>query len=338
MKTMIRQLLARESLSYAQCYTLFSLLINANISQQAAVLALLAQKKESIPEILAARTFLLEHSCLHPMIGSQCPDNLVDLVGTGGDEIGTFNISTAASLVVASCGVPVAKHGGGRVTSLSGSQDVIEQLKVHGCKTEKEIIEHLKIHRFAYINAAQFNPLFKTFKTLRTSLGFPTLFNILGPLSNPLRPKRQMIGVYKQDLVPVVAQVLKETGSIHALVVHAQEGMDELSVSGQTFVAEVKDGDINEYVVCPRSFHFPKYTLSDVLGGAPIENANTIQSILNHELEGAKKDVVLLNAAAGLYVAGVVSSLHEGVLMAQDAIASGVSREHFSRLQQGVRS
>jgi len=337
MNAIIRQLLARESLSQAQCYTLFSGMEAANRSQQAVILSLLAAKKESVHEILAVRQFLLEHATLDPMLANRMPDNLIDLVGTGGDGVGTFNISTAASLVVASCHVPVAKHGGGRVTGLSGSADVIQALRIPLHHLIDDILDSLHRHGYAYLSAMHFNPLFQTFKPIRSQLDFPTIFNVLGPLTNPLQPKRQVVGVFRRDLVPVVASVLQATGSIHAMVVHAVEGLDELSVSGPTDIAEIGPYGIKEYRLDPRELGFPSYALSDVLGGTSMQNADTIRAIFNGEVKGAKRDIVLLNAAAGLMVADDVSTFSEGIERAADAITSGAARDLLNRIQLGAQ-
>lgn len=336
MKSIMRQLLARESLSVEQSYALFAELATANELQQGVILALLAAKGESGYEIMGAQQFLSEQSALDSSILQSCPVGLVDMVGTGGDGLGTFNISTAASMLVASCGVPVAKHGGGRVTSRSGSADVMTGLSVPLYLTVSKVLHSLQANHYAYICAPYFNKTLNAFGRIRSQLGFPTIFNVVGPLINPLKPKRQVIGVYRKDLVPVVAAILQETGSIHALVIHAAEGLDELSVSGPTFVAEVDARGIREYTVSPQSFGFAPSTLQDVLGGTPEENAKLIQAIFSGQLQGAKRDIVLLNAAAGLLVADKVTTLAEGIEMAREAIVSGRTLALLHRLQQGV--
>ncbi len=337
MKTAMRQLLAQQSFSEEQCYDLFSALSTASELQQGVILALLTAKGETLSEIIGARAFLLEQSTLEPALLSALSEDRVDLVGTGGDGIGTFNISTAASMVVASCGVPVVKHGGGRVTSRSGSADVMTGLGVPLYLTASKLIDSFQRHYYAYICAPYFNKALNAFGRVRSQLGFPTIFNIIGPLINPLRPKRQVIGVYRKALVPVIAEVLRQTGSIHALVVHAEEGLDELSVSGPNYVAEVDAQGIREYMISPSTLGFPTSTLDEVMGGTPDENANMIQSIFSGNLVGAKRDIVLLNAAAGLLVADKVRTLVEGIEMAREAIVSGQTQALLHRLQQGEK-
>lgn len=335
MKSIMRQLLARESLSFEQSYALFAALPTANELQQGVILALLAAKGESLHEVMGAQQYLGEQSALDASVLQSCPADLVDLVGTGGDGLGTFNISTAASMVVASCGVCVAKHGGGRVTSRSGSADVMTGLNVPLYLTASKVLNSLNVNRYAYLCAPYFNQTLNAFGRIRSQLGFPTIFNVIGPLINPLKPKRQVIGVYRQDLMPVVAEILQQTGSIHALVVHAEEGLDELSVSGPSLITEVTAQGICEYQVSPESFGFSPSMLQDVLGGTPEENAKTIQAIFSGQLSGAKRDIVLLNAAAGLLVSDKVMTLADGVEMAREAIVSGRTQALLHRLQQG---
>jgi anthranilate phosphoribosyltransferase len=338
MQSAICQLLARESLSETACYDLFSKFKKADATQQVIILTLLASKGESISELMAAREFVLQQLPFSLSGRDDLPSNIIDLVGTGGDGMGTFNISTAASLVVASCGVYVAKHGGGRSTSLSGSADVITELGIQTYQSFSDIIKSLHQHHYAYLRASYFNDFLSAVAPLRKQLGFPTIFNALGPLVNPLAPKRQVIGVYKKDLLPIVATLLKKTGSVHALVVHAEEGLDELSVSGINHVVEVKGHDIIESIVDPRSLGFPVSALQDVIGGTPEKNAQILQAIFSGELTGAKRDIVLLNAAAGLFVADKVSTLLEGVEMARDAIVSGKTLALLHKLQKGEKA
>lgn len=333
----ISQLLDLKSLSKTQSYTLFANLGQASPIEQAVLLTLLAAKGESFQEILGAREFLIEQSSIDLELSKKCPTTTIDLVGTGGDGLGTFNISTAASLVVASCGVFVAKHGGRSATSVSGSTDVMSALNLPIYQTSADVMQCLYENQYTYLCGPYFNPTLALFSPLRKQLGFPTIFNILGPLLNPLRLKRQVIGVYRKDLVPIVAAVLKETGSIHALVVHAHEGLDEFSVSGPTYVAEVSQDEIKEYTVFPNSFGFHPSTLRNVIGDTPDANAAIIQSIFSNQLNDAKLDIVLLNAAAGLLVADKVSSLIDGVDMARDAISSGRTMALLHQLQKGIQ-
>lgn len=338
MKSAVRQLLAQKSLSEAECESLFSQLGQADEVQQAIIFSLMAAKGESILELLAAREFVLKHAIFEQSLLKDCPENTIDLVGTGGDEIGTFNISTAASLVVASCGVYVAKHGGGRSTSLSGSADVVTALGIPAYQTSGEVINSLHQHHYAYLRAPYFNEFLGVFAGLRKKLGFPTMLNVLGPLVNPLRLKRQVIGVYRHSLLPVVAGVLHKTGSTHALVVHGSEGLDELSVSGLNHVIEICDGEMKPYVIDPQALGFAPSMIQDVVGGSAAVNAEIIQAIFSGTLFGPKRDIVILNAAAGLLVADKVATLQDGITMAREAIASGNALALLHQLQQGLEN
>ncbi len=230
MKEYLLELIDRKNLSRTQTYDLLSKLLEAPLEQQAAILALFSAKKECVEEILGSRDFFLEHS-----MKVDCPYDAIDLAGTGGDAIGTFNISTAASLVIASCGIHVAKHGGRNATSKSGSTDVLESLKIQLSNNPKEVLSSLKSNKFAYLSGPLFNPLLKHFRCLKKNIGIPNIFNIICPLLNPTQLKRQVIGVYSKDLLMSIATVLKASGSNHVLVVHSEDGLDEISISAHTY-------------------------------------------------------------------------------------------------------
>ncbi len=329
MERYIETLLKGNSLSREESYSLQAGLQDAPREQQAAILALLRVKGETVDELLGAQDFLLKHA---PQV--ECPFDAIDMVGTGGDKSGTFNISTASSLIVASCGVWVAKHGGRSSTSQSGSMDVVECLGLRPMDTLEAVKASLHSHRYAYLSAPLFNQALKSFGPLRKALGFPTLFNIVGPLVNPLQLKRQVIGVYCKDLIKKVSEVLKINGSCHALVVHSEDGLDELSISAPTHMAELKDGKIEEYVVDPSEVGLPFASLHEVKGGAPRENAKIIRRILSGDIQGPPFDILVLNSAAGLLVADKVKNLREGVKLARDAIVSGKAQALLNKLTQ----
>ncbi len=332
MKTLVRQLLARESLSQSQCHALFTSMIHAHVAEQAAILTLFTVKHETAQELLAIRAFLLSHTTFDRDKFVFGLDNIVDITGTGGDGLRTFNISTAASLILSSAGIPVVKHGSTSVTSMTGSADVIQHLRIPPSSTIDEINAALSKHRYAFLKASHFNHLFDKFKTVRTMIGFPTLFNILGPLMNPVSPKRMVLGVYRKELVGVVAEVLRELGMMHALVVHAKNGMDELNVCGETYVAEIKHQEIKIYTISTDAFHFPQYTIDELSVSNSIESANVIQAIFSRQRFGAKRDAVLLNAAAGFLVADVVENLVDGIAMAKDLVDSGKALRFLATL------
>lgn len=324
----IDQLVADLPLTREKSYNLFSQMATYPLSQQALILNTLSQKEETVEMLLGAMDALLEHT-----IFIHYPHEVIDIVGTGGDGLKTFNISTAASLVVASCGVTVAKHGGRRVTSLSGSTDVLAALGIPMPHTADASIALLNKQNYAYLSAPLFNPLLNAFAEVRKQLGVPTLFNTLGPLINPIRPKRQVLGVYRQHLVPTIAQVLKTTGVKHALVVHSKDGLDELSISGPTYIAEVRDGLIREYQITPEAVGLKSAPLQDVIGGNSTENANLIRDLFLGKIQDAKLNIVLLNSAAGLLVGNKVTTLQEGVEMARSAIATGMAANFLHHIQ-----
>lgn len=332
MKSVVHHLLDRKVLSYAQCHALFSSILNSHFIDQASVLALFAAKHETADELLAIRDFLLQYTQFDHQNFYFDSNTIVDMTGTGGDGLKTFNISTAASLVVASFGIPVVKHGGGRVTSTSGSADVIECLRISASNNAKETAHALKSFSYAFLRASQFNSVFDRFKTVRSMLGFPTLLNILGPLINPVLPKRLVLGVYRASLVDVVAEVLMQLGVIHALVVHAQSGLDELCICAETRVAEIQNRQIKYSVLSAASFGFPDYGTDDLCVKNAIESASVIRDILSGQLYGAKRDAVLLNAAAGFLVADVVDNLHDGMSVARELIDSGKTAFFLQKL------
>jgi anthranilate phosphoribosyltransferase len=328
---MIKKLLNLENLTQKEAYELFNEFAAYEPEKQSAVLALLRAKKETTEEIFGALQYFAQHS-----INITHDLEVVDIVGTGGDGMGTFNISTAASIVMASCGVLVAKHGGRSATSKAGSQDVVQALGIQIPQTAEESLKTLQQTNYTYLWAPLFNEELKKYGGLRQKLGFPTIFNTLGPLLNPMRPKRCLIGVYRKDLVQKVAEVLAAQMVNHALVVHSDDGLDELSISSNTHVIEVKGISIKEYDLIPQDFGFSKTQLSDVRGGDATENATIICDILSGAIKGPKLDIVLLNAAAGLYVAGKSASIAEGVPLVKAAIEKGKAIQWLNKLRGSI--
>jgi anthranilate phosphoribosyltransferase len=329
MTVYLNQLMTGNHLTRHESYALFLQMATYPLLQQAEILSAWAKKKETEDELLGAMDALLEHS-----VSIDYPHEVVDIVGTGGDGLKTFNISTAASLVVASCGVTVAKHGGRRVISLSGSTDVLAELGVPMPQTSDASITLLKTRGYAYLWAPLFNPLLGAFGEVRKQLGIPTILNTLGPLINPIYPKRQVLGVYNQHLLPIIAQVLKASGLYHALVVHSEDGLDEFSMSAPTHVAELRHGLITEYQVRPEDVGLKSAPLQDIVGGNSTENANIIRDLFSGKINDAKLDIVLLNSAAGLLVGNQVATLKEGVERARKAITSGLAATFLHTLQR----
>jgi anthranilate phosphoribosyltransferase len=262
--------------------------------------------------------------------------DMVDTCGTGGDGKGTFNISTVAALVAAGAGCKVAKHGNRSVSSRCGSADLLERLGVNievSVVNAAACVEEVGI---GFLFAPSFHPAMKHAVGPRKELGIRTIFNILGPLTNPARARRQLLGVYDKKLVRPVAQVLLNLDCERALVVHGADGLDEITVTGHTYVAEVRDGELREYTLCPDDFGLDRHDAAELRADGGEENALFARAILDNE-GGARQDIVVLNAAAAIYVAGRARSIGEGITQARAAIASGRAREKLTRLRERAK-
>ena len=291
-----------------------------------AFLMALRVRGETVDEITGAAKFLRAR-----MTTVDAPPNAVDIVGTGGDSHGTYNVSTAAAFVAAGAGVPIAKHGNRAVTSLSGASDVLAALGVKLDVPPVAVSRAINDSGVGFLWAPLYHPAMKIWAPIRTDLGLRTLFNLLGPLCNPANVKRQILGVYKRDLVEPIAEVLKNLGSVHAWVVHGTDGMDELTTTGATTVAELHDGNITVFEVTPEDAGLPRAVLADLKGGDAAHNAAALRMLLQGE-QGPYRDIVVLNAAAALIVAGKARSLEDGVIKAQSAIDTGAAARALDRL------
>ena len=278
-------------------------------------------KKETIGEIAAAATVMREFAT--PVV---VPDHthLVDLAGTGGDSSHTFNISTTSIFVAAAAGARVAKHGGRSVSSTSGSADVLEALGACITLAPDQVASCLAETGIGFMFAPNHHASMKHAAPVRKELGVRTIFNILGPLTNPAGAPNQLMGVFHPDLVGIQVRVLQRLGSQHVLVVHGMNGMDEISLSGETLVGELKNGEVREYTVHPSDFGLPVYDSRVLRVANKEESVACIRRALANE-EGPVRDVVLLNAGAALYAAGVVPAITEGVKRAREAVASGAA-------------
>ena len=257
----------------------------------------------------------------------------LDTCGTGGDGAHTFNVSTAAALVVAGAGVVVAKHGNRAVSSQCGSADVFEALGVNLNATADRVVQALNETNLAFFFAPAWHPSMRHAGPTRRELGVRTAFNLLGPLTNPAGPRRQLIGVSRPEHTELVARTLGELGSERAWVVHGAGGLDELSTLGHTKVSELRNGTVNTFYVHPADVNIPAATKDDLAGGSAAENAAMIERVLDGEA-GPRRDIVLLNAGAALLVAGAAESLPRGVESAAAAIESGKARATLDRLRQ----
>ncbi len=286
--------------------------------QQAAFLSLLRGRGETVAEITGAATLLRER-----MITVAAPANAIDIVGTGGDGHATFNISTAVAFVVAGAGIPVAKHGNRAVSSKSGASDVLAALGVN-LDASHATVTRATQHQIGFLWAPLYHPTMKVWAPVRAELGFRTLFNLLGPLSNPAGVKFQVLGVFDRAYVVAMAETLRNLGSTRAWVVHGADGMDELTTTGVTHVAELRDGIIRSFDVTPEDAGLARATLTELAGGDATHNASAMRRLFQSE-PGPYRDIVLLNAAAALVVAGSVQTLAQGVQDAARSIDTGAA-------------
>ena len=263
----------------------------------------------------------------------KCIDGAIDMCGTGGDSSGTFNVSTAASFVVAAAGVPVAKHGNRSMTSKSGSADVLEALGVNISLSIEDVSECIEKIGIGFMFAPSLHPAMKHAMGARKSLGVRTVFNVLGPLCNPAGVRRQLMGIYNGDLTEIVANVFKRLGSINAMIVHGDDGLDEISTTAKTKISHLQNtGEIISESFSALEYGFSLASLEDLKGGSPELNAKIIQDILSGNENGKKTDIVILNAAAGILVGGKVESINDGIDVARDMISSGASMDVLHKL------
>src|SRR5476649_1564412 len=294
-------------------------------------------KKETIGEISAAAQVMREFATT-VAVGND--KHLVDTCGTGGDSAHTFNVSTAAAIVAAAAGAKVAKHMGRSVLSSSGSADVLEALGANIALTPLQVGSAIEEIGLGFMFAPSHHAAMKYAAPVRKELGVRTIFNLLGPLTNPAGAKNQIMGVFHPDLVGIQVRVLQRLGSEHVMVVYGMNGMDEVSLSGETLVGELKDGQVREYAVHPSDFGLPVYDSRVLRVANQQESVACIRRALSNE-DGPVRDVVLLNAGAALYCAGVAASVSEGVKRAREAVAAGAAQaklEQFVALTQKLKS
>jgi anthranilate phosphoribosyltransferase len=303
-------------------------------------LASLHRKGETAEEIVAFVNALMKRA-INPMIDpAELPGPMIDICGTGGDGLSLFNVSTAAMFVVAAGGAVVAKHGNRRVTSSCGSADVLEELGVAIDLTPEQLNESLKRHGLGFVFARIYHPAFRALAAMRERLArqnMRTVFNLLGPLLNPARPSRQLIGVFDPRLTGVFAEVLQQLGHERAWIVHGLgddgAGMDDISISGATTIAELENGKINSAVLDVSWLGVPRAPVSALEGGNARDNAQTIEAILSGKIRDAKRDMTVVNAAGGFVVAGRAKDLNGGIELAREEIDSGRALEKLRALQ-----
>ncbi len=326
----LTKLIDRHDLPFAEMRELMQHIMGGQLTpaQIAAVLIALRTKGETVTEIAAAAAVMRE---LSTKVSVKNTGHLVDTCGTGGDGAQTFNISTTSAFVAAAAGAHVAKHGGRSVSSTCGSADVLEKLGVNVSLTADQVAQCVGSIGVGFMFAPNHHSAMKHAAPVRRELGVRTLFNLLGPLTNPAGAQNQVLGVFHQSLTAKLAQVLGELGSRHVLVVHGADGMDEISISEGTYIAELKDGKVREYTVHPDLFGLASAPIGMLRVTNADEACEKLLGVLNNEV-GAPRDIVQLNAGAAIYVAGLTATLKEGVAKADRVIASGAAKTKLDQL------
>lgn len=321
MKEILAKLVAGNDLSVEEAKKAQEIILTgqATDAQIAAFLTALRMKGETIDEITGLASVLRDKAnTIAPKV-----DKHVDLVGTGGDCTYSFNISTTSAFVVAAAGLPVAKHGNRSISSKSGAGDVLEALGVNISADPDVVSRCVETVGIGFMFAPHFNPAMKYVGKVRKELGFRTVFNTLGPLSNPSRAKAMVVGVYDKNLTETIANAMMNMGVERALVVSGNDNMDEITLTGATTISEIKDNTVNTYTVTPEQFGFETVELKELQGGDGKVNAQITKDILSGKEKGAKRNIVLLNAGATLYAGGMRSSIEEGIKLAEKTIDSG---------------
>ena len=321
-KEAIIRLSQKQDLSYDEAEQVMNEIMEGKATdvQMSAYLTALSLKGETIDEITASAAGMRAHciKLLHNM-------DVLEIVGTGGDGANSFNISTTASLVIAAAGVPVAKHGNRAASSKSGAADVLEALGVKIDLPPERSAQLLKKIQIRFLFAQNYHIAMKYVAPIRKELGIRTVFNILGPLSNPAGANMELMGVYEEELVEPLAQVMAKLGVVRGMVVYGQDKLDEISMSAPTSVCEIRDGWFQSYEITPEQFGYTRCTKEELTGGTPEENAEITRKILSGEDRGAKRCAVCLNAGAAIYIAGKAATMEEGVRMAERLIDEGAA-------------
>lgn len=326
----LHRIIARQNLTHDEMVSLMRQIMQGELSPVliAGIIIGLRVKNETIEEIAAAAQVMRELA-----INVEVPEqtHLVDTCGTGGDAAHTFNISTASAFVAAAAGARVAKHGGRSVSSKSGSADVLESLGVNLNQTPEQVTQSIQEIGVGFMFAPHYHAAMKHAAPVRRELGIKTLFNILGPLTNPAHAKRQVLGVFSAELVETLAHVLQQLGSQHVLIVHGQDGLDEISITGETHIGELKNDRVITYTIRPEDFHF-KTAAIEAIQVADSEQAKKMLISVLENVSGPARDIVSLNAGAAIYAAGVATTLDDGVNAARQALESGAALKKLQQL------
>ena len=331
-KEAIEKIVLKEDLTYDEAYTVMNEIMNGETTptQNAAFLAALSTKStkaETIDEISGCAQAMREHALT---VDGGDMDTL-EIVGTGGDRAGSFNISTTTAFVAAAAGIKVAKHGNRAASSKSGTADCLEALGANINLEPEKCVSLLEDAGFCFFFAQKYHTSMKYVGSIRRELGFRTVFNILGPLTNPIKPSRQLLGVYDEYLLEPLAKVLTSLGVKNGMVVYGREKLDELSTAGETAVCEFNNGEYNSYVLTPEQFGLTRSTKQDLEGGTPEENAKITRDILSGKDKGPKFETVLMNAGAALYIAGKATDIADGIEKARELIDNGEALKAMER-------
>lgn len=333
-KESILKVYKHQNLTYDEAYQTMDEIMSGKASevQMSAYLTAMSMKGETIDEITASAEAMRAH-CVRLLNDKE----VLEIVGTGGDGSNTFNISTTSSIVISAAGVPVAKHGNRSASSKCGAADVLEELGVNIHVPPEKSLECLRKIDLCFLFAQNYHLSMKYVAGVRKELSIRTIFNILGPLTNPAGATMQVLGVYEKELVEPITEVIKNLGVKSAVVVYGMDVMDEISASDKTFVCELKDGKTMSYEISPEYFDMELVSKADLVGGDAKENAEITLKVLKGE-KGPRRNAVLLNSAAGLYVAGKVESLREGVKMAAEIIDSGKALKQLEKFIEVTNS
>lgn len=333
-KEAIVKIVDKQDLTYDEAYSVMNEIMSGETSptQNAAFLAALSTKStkaETIDEIAGCAAAMRDHALKVPH-----DMDVLEIVGTGGDNAHSFNISTTSALVIAASGVKVAKHGNRAASSLCGTADCLEALGVSLDLSPKKCVELLKKIGICFFFAQKYHSSMKYVGPIRKELGIRTVFNILGPLTNPASPNMQLLGVYDASLVEPLARVLTSLGVKSGMVVYGTDKLDEISASAPTLVCEFRDGNYKTYTITPEQFGFTSCKKEDLVGGTPAENAAITLGILKGEDKGPKRNAVLLNAGAALYIAGKADSFENGIKLAGELIDNGAA---LAKLEEFIK-
>lgn len=318
----------QENLSFTESQNVLTEIMTGQVpdAQIASLLTALTIKEPTPEEITGATLAMRQQALNFPKV-----TNVLEIVGTGGDHANSFNISSTAAIVIAATGTRVAKHGNRAASSKSGAADVLEALGLNINQTPAESYQSLKDNNFCFLFAQKYHRSMKYVAGIRKSLGFRTIFNLLGPLANPAKPETLLFGVYDAHLLKPMAETIRQLGIQHAMVIHSDDGLDELTTTATNQVVELNNDHLTAYELVPEKLGFKRGHRDNIIGGTPLENAQITRDILNNH-QGPKLDTVLLNAGAALHLAHPELTIHEGILLARETIASGNASKQLQKL------